>query len=355
MKSGRYQDMGHSMVSVVMAVYNERPYLQEAVQSILDQTFEDFEFIIINDGSTDGSKEVLECFADRDDRIRLAHQENKGLIASLNRGLDMARGQYIARMDGDDISHPERLEKQVDFLNANSEIGILGTQIEWINSEGETIGSWSAPADPDLIAWKLLFNTCLDHPTILARKSLLLNLGGYAEWTLHAEDYELWTRAVRKSRLASLPGTLLKHRQHDGSITVKRRREQIQMVCRAAANLHQELLRGSFDEEVTHFLVWAEIKGISEAITETNVCHLSRVQTYLRRLYAAYTETLCSGNLNTQVRRRALAKLQSFASASEGSTAEMKIQKLKNRLMPPRIQILPWVFVCAKEKLGFRD
>jgi glycosyltransferase involved in cell wall biosynthesis len=113
-----------------MAVYNERPYLGEAVQSVIDQTFTDFEFIITNDGSTDGSKEVLERFEQSDDRICLVHRKNRGLIASLNRGLDMARGKYVARMDGDDISRPERFERQVSFLERNPEIGILCRQAD---------------------------------------------------------------------------------------------------------------------------------------------------------------------------------------------------------------------------------
>ncbi|MCS3700199.1 glycosyltransferase involved in cell wall biosynthesis [Salinibacter ruber] len=340
------------LVSVVMSVYNGQPYLKRAVQSILNQTFEDFEFVIINDGSEDNSKEDLERFTKEDERIRLVQQENRGLITSLNRGLDMARGKYIARMDADDISHPERLEKQVDFLDANPKVGIVGTWIEWIRSDGEPTALWRPPTDPDLIAWQLLFNTCVDHPTIVARKSLLEELGGYARWPTHAEDYELWTRAVRETQLANLPDTLLKHRHHEDSITTKKRKEQIQMVCRSAANLHQALLEGSSDKKIAHWLVWMETKGIDRAIEETGLRDFSRVQRYLRRLYTAYTRSLCSSRVNTSVRRSALARLDAIASVNGGSAVKKTAQKIKNRLMPPRFQVLPWVLVSVKEKIG---
>jgi glycosyltransferase involved in cell wall biosynthesis len=342
------------LVSVVMSVYDGRPYLKEAVRSILDQTFGDFEFIIINDGSKDGSKETLDRLSETDDRIRLVHQENRGLTPSLNRGLNLARGKYIARMDADDISHPERLKRQIDFLETNPEIGVVGTWIEWVTPEGEPKMVWRLPTDPDLIAWKLLFNTCLDHPSIVARNSLLEELGGYAEWAICAQDYELWTRAVRQSQLANMPQVLLKHRQHEEAITMKERSGQIQVVCRAAANLHQFLLSGSSDERLAHWLVWMETKSIDRAIEETGLRDPSSVQGYLRALYAAYTRTLCSSKTNLKVRRRALARLDTIASANSSSAARTALQKVKNRVMRPRGQVLPWAIASAKEKIGFR-
>jgi glycosyltransferase involved in cell wall biosynthesis len=343
-------------VSVLMAVYNERPYLEEALRSILDQTFKDFEFIIINDGSTDGSKEVLERFADADDRIQLVHQPiNQGLIYSLNRGLDLARGRYIARMDADDISHPKRLERQVDFLHANSRIGIVGSRIEWITPDGVSKKVWRLPTDPDLIAWKLLFNACLDHPTILARKSVMEELGGYAEWPVIAEDYELWTRAVREFRLANLPQVLLRHRQHEASVTIKRRDEQIRVCCRIAANFHRALLGDRVSEKLAHWLVWMETKGIDRAVEETGVRDLSMVQRYLRDLYNGYVQSLCSNELNIDVRRHALARLDTIASADNSRVSKTVLQKVKNRFMRPRKQVVPWVFVSAKEKMGLEN
>jgi glycosyltransferase involved in cell wall biosynthesis len=183
-------------VSVLMAVYNGRPYLETSVRSILNQTFEDFEFIVINDGSTDGSGEVLEQFAVSDKRIRVFHQENRGIVSSLNRGLEEAKGEYVARMDADDISLPKRLECQVHFLDSNPEIGIVGTQHVWIGRDGEVTHRPTLPTNSSFISWRLLFETCIVHPSILARRFLIQRLDGYADWAKYGEDYELWTRAV---------------------------------------------------------------------------------------------------------------------------------------------------------------
>jgi len=115
-------------VSIVMSVYNAQKYLDEAIESILNQTYSNFEFIIINDGSTDKSLEIIENYAKKDSRIIVINRENKGLIYSLNEGIRKANGKYIARMDADDISLPQRLEKQVEFMEKNKNIGICGTQ-----------------------------------------------------------------------------------------------------------------------------------------------------------------------------------------------------------------------------------
>lgn len=302
-------------VSVIMAVYNERPYLEKAVQSVLDQTFGDFEFIIVNDGSTDGSKEVLERFEQNSARIRLIHQENRGLIASVNRGLELAKGQYIARMDGDDICYPERFERQVRFLDSSPEVGILGTQIEKIDADGEVREDWkwSLPTDPEVISWRLLFNTCLCNPSVMMRRSILESLGGYARWATYVEDYELFTRAVLQTRLANLPDTLLKFRRHEGSVTVKRREEQIRTSAKAAIALHQAILGSSVSEQNVRFLVWMDIKDLEQAIQETRAEDFVSIHKYLRSLYKAYIRRFTITESNVLVLRRALRKLDTIA------------------------------------------
>jgi glycosyltransferase involved in cell wall biosynthesis len=303
-------------VSVVMAVYNERPYLEKAVRSIVDQTFDDFEFIIVNDGSTDGSKAVLDWFGQNDDRIRLVHQENRGLIASLNRGLDMARGEYIARMDGDDISHPERFERQVRFLEKNPEIGILGTQADIIDADGNVRKdwNWSLPTNPDVVAWRLLFSTCLHHPTVMMRHALLERLGGYAEWARHIEDRELWARAVLETRLTNLPDALFKFRRHQGSITIKKREEQIRRCTEAVAALHRAILGPSVDRQVAGFLVWMDKRGIKKATEETGARDFSSVYEHILSLHRVCTRRLFAEEANIQVQRKTLRKLDNVAS-----------------------------------------
>jgi glycosyltransferase involved in cell wall biosynthesis len=332
-------------VSVVMAVYNERPFLKEAVQSILAQTFEDFEFIIINDGSTDGSQETLGRFAECDERIRLVHQENRGLVSALNRGLSMAGGQYIARMDGDDVTHPERFERQVNYLNTHSRVGILGTRAQKIDENGEPTIRWTLPTNPDTIAWQLLFNTRLCHPAVMARKSILEDLSGYSAWATHAEDYELWTRAVLRTRLANLPDVLHRLRRHEGSITVEKRVEQVQTTVKAAVTLHRSLLGVRTNEQLSRFLIWMHIIGIERAIEETGLEDFPAAFEYMCSLYEVFVHQVASGGSSVEARQSALPKLDSMSKKigkKEGWVREVEY-KLRARTMSPFHEAIPWV------------
>ncbi|WP_157942209.1 glycosyltransferase [Salinibacter altiplanensis] len=337
-----------------MAVYDERPHLEQAVESILNQTFEDFEFIIINDGSTDGSKDILDKFAGQDERIRVVHQENRGLIKSLNRGVDMARGQYIARMDGDDISYPERLEYQVQFLHRHSNVGVVGTNVEKIDAEGRFKGSWSPPTEPEIVSWKLLFNTCLCHPSVVIRQSLLEALGGYAEWAKHAEDYELWTRAVQVSQLSNIPDTLLKLRRHDGSVTVSKRTEQIRLCEKVAGNLHRVLLREKARKWISEFLVWMEVEGVDRAAAETSIQDLACVHEYLRAIYEACVRRLLPKTGSIRVRQHALVKLDQIAAriAKREGWVEGMRHKVRARGMAPVREIFPWALQAVGRRLS---
>lgn len=331
-------------VSVVLSVYNGRPYLEEAVKSILDQTLSDFEFIIVNDGSTDGTREVLDRFADRDERIRCVHQENRGLIASLNRGLDMARGEYIARMDADDIAHPERLQAQVRFLEANPDVGVLGTQVERIDETGNPDGKWEFPTDPDQVAWRLLFGTCLCHPSVMMRASLVQDLGGYVTWATHGEDYELWTRALLKSQLANLPETLLKYRRHEETVSEQNRETQFETTGKAAANLHGHLLGDRVDEEASRFVVWMNAgwmqeDGVRLAMEKTGMDDLSKIRCYIRRIYEAYSRRI-SRRSNMKARNQAIIMQDMVCSRKNGSASIA--QKFLSRALSPKREMLGW-------------
>ena len=153
--------MNTPVISILMSVYNGEKYLHAAVDSILKQTFKDFEFIIINDGSIDRSREILESY--QDERIVLIHQENKGLTRALNKGLSLAKGEFIARMDADDSCKPERLEKQVAFLRENPGIVLLGSNCFNIDGDGDIIGQIDLPTGGVQIKWNLLFYNCLQQ------------------------------------------------------------------------------------------------------------------------------------------------------------------------------------------------
>ena len=341
-------------MSVILPVYNRADFVDEAVRSILKQAFEDFEFIIIDDGSTDGSSAVLQKLARKDTRIRLVHKENSGLIASLNRGLDMAEGQYVARMDSDDISHPERFERQVRFLEANPSVGVLGTTADFIDADGRMSDSWPVPERSDVIAWRLLFNNCMCHPSVMMRASVMDRLGGYAPWAIYAEDYELWTRAIQITRVANLPDSLLQFRRHNDSVTVRMRPEQLQSCCQIAARLHQSIVGDRVDEQMSAFLVLMETRSVDEAIQGTGINDVAAVHEYLRLLYNAFVNTLLKGNSNIGVRRRALSKLDGLGQKilQQKGLYQGVLYILSARFMQPRGEIVPWGIQGLRRRVG---
>ena len=169
-------------ISIVMSVYNGEKYLREAVNSILNQTFKDFEFIIINDGSTDGTREILESY--NDPRIILIHKGNMGLTQSLNKGIALAKGKYIARQDADDISLPERLEKQIEFLERNEKVALLGTAIEIIDEIGNYLQTIKPPTDDSSIRKGIKQNNYFCHGSVIFKRQGFFELGGYREFFL---------------------------------------------------------------------------------------------------------------------------------------------------------------------------
>ena len=179
---------GVPTASVLMPVYNGRDLVLEAVRSVLEQTFDDFEFIIIDDGSDDGTSQLLESV--RDPRVRILHNpQNLGLASSLKRGLDEARGEFVARMDHDDFAFPERLEKQIEFLRTNPGYVAVGCQLAVTEDSKEYLWRWPV-GDLD-IRWQLLFDTALSHPGLLGRTAAFRAAGGYDDTKAYPEDYDL--------------------------------------------------------------------------------------------------------------------------------------------------------------------
>jgi glycosyltransferase involved in cell wall biosynthesis len=205
------------LVTVLMPVYNGEKYLREAIESILNQTFSDFEFLILDDGSTDNSLDIIQSY--KDSRIRVVqNDENLRLIATLNKGIQLAQGEYIARMDCDDISLPKRLERQVEFMNLNPDVGICGS---WVKTIGEKKGYlWNFPTSFSEIKTKLLFRCTFAHPSIMIRKSMFTKHNLYYDSNyLHAEDFELWQRSCEYFSLRNIPEVLLKYRILSSSIS----------------------------------------------------------------------------------------------------------------------------------------
>jgi glycosyltransferase involved in cell wall biosynthesis len=228
-----------------MSVYNGSPdYLRESVDSILNQSFTDFEFIIIDDCSSDDSWSILRKYANRDHRIRLLHNPyNIGLTKSLNRGLHHAKGEYIARQDADDISIPTRLEKQVIWLTQHPKTTLISSEIQRIKPNGSLGKISERTCSSNLLAWHLLFHNHLGgHSQVMFRRQPVLDLGGYNENFVYSQDYELWCRLSKVSSIEIFPEALLYQRFHSSSISASKRSEQTTLVLKQVTlNLKQVL------------------------------------------------------------------------------------------------------------------
>jgi len=208
-----------SCVTVIMPVYNAARYVAEAVESILAQTFTDFEFIIIDDGSTDETPAILARYSDP--RIRVVRKEcNEGLVAALNLGIELARGKYLARMDADDVSLPQRFEKQVAALDRMPDVAVLGTKAIQIDISGRFIEHVVSVTEPSAIRRRLEAGiTPIVHPSVMMRTHFIRQLGGYRTAFRHAEDKDLWLRAIeRGAQIRNLNGVLLLHRANPDGV-----------------------------------------------------------------------------------------------------------------------------------------
>jgi glycosyltransferase involved in cell wall biosynthesis len=205
------------MISVIMSVYNAEKYLDKAIESILTQTYDDFEFVIIDDKSTDNSADIISSYADQDNRIRyFKNKNNRGLTYSLNKALKLAKGKYIARMDADDISVPEKLEIQYDFLQKNKEISFVGTSAYNIDENGEIISERNVPLEYEEIKRSIKLVNPVIHPSVMFYKKDILVIGGYNEKYKKVQDYDLWFRAIANGlKIKNLSDRLLYYRVND--------------------------------------------------------------------------------------------------------------------------------------------
>lgn len=215
----------YPLVSVLLPVYNGELYLEESLNSVLNQTYKNYEIIIINDGSTDNTSNILRRISS--EKILIINNKiNVGLISSLNLGIEIANGEYIARMDSDDICLPQRIEKQVTFMKKNSEIGICGMQAKFIGKNVKITRSHHPKAHDEICCQLLVFPPFV-HSTVMIRSQLIKNYGlRYDHNYIHAEDYDLWERASHLTQLSNMPDLGLLYRIHDQQISKKRIKTQ---------------------------------------------------------------------------------------------------------------------------------
>ena len=206
-------------VSIILPAYNGEALLNDAIQSVLSQTMDDFELIVLDDGSTDNTWELLQALSDP--RIRVYHHDNMGLPATLNRGISLARGEYVARLDHDDLMMPSRLEAQARYLDAHPGIALLGTAAQIYVGDKPTERYHRHPTSSEALRLRLLFDNPFVHASIMFRRDAVIAIGGYCteKSRLPPEDYELWSRVARVHDVANLEDVLTVYREVPGSLS----------------------------------------------------------------------------------------------------------------------------------------
>lgn len=229
--------MAENRVSVVMPVRNGARYLKDAIDSVLGQTYRQFQFVIVDDGSTDATPKILHSYAARDSRIELLRTPGRGIVTALNEGISHATGEYVARMDGDDVCLPERLERQVAWLDARPECVLVGSRVLLMDEEGEPIREWCGElAHEEIDQAHMEWGWPVVHPAVMMRRAAVEAVGGYRKKYEHVEDLDLFLRLAEVGRLCNLPEVLLKYRKHMGSVCQTKGAEQE----RLKAELYQE-------------------------------------------------------------------------------------------------------------------
>ncbi len=331
-------------LTVLLCVYNGEAYVAAAVRSILLQTFRDFEFLIIDDASTDRTPEILAGF--RDPRIRIVRNEkNLGLTASLNRGLELAQGEFIARQDADDLSHPERLARQLNFLHAYPGVAAVGAQARLIDGSGRSQGRKDFPLGYRSIWWAHLFDNALAHSAVTFRKAPVVEAGGYDESFRASQDYDLWSRLGERHMLANLPERLVTLRILDTSVT--RTHRQPELIRRIQSAHATRLLPGrELSSEDLDLL--AQFRSRVEPASLS--AFLGFFHEMLEAYHAAWPETRISGEFCRTLALQYERIGYNLLSVARGPGLA-QIGKAV-RVWPPRLIAIPWARVAALTLFG---
>ncbi|MFH1306928.1 MAG: glycosyltransferase [Candidatus Micrarchaeota archaeon] len=209
-------------VSIVMPVLNSEKFLAEAIESVLGQKFQNWEFVVVEGRSKDNSLEILEKFAKQDKRLKIIKAKGKGVSHAANIGIKKAKGKFVVRMDADDVCFRERIGKEIKFMKKHPEIGVVGSACVMIDEKGKELYVAKKPAEDKGIKKYMYFKCPFFHPTIMARRKLLLSVGGYDEKLKVGEDYDLWARLGRKTKFANIAEPLLYYRKHDENLSLRK-------------------------------------------------------------------------------------------------------------------------------------
>jgi glycosyltransferase involved in cell wall biosynthesis len=275
-----------------MIVCNVDRFLAEAIDSVLGQTFRDFEFIILDFGSTDNSKVIVSRYAVSDSRIKFREIPHCGLAEARNAACSLAQGRYIAIMDADDVSLPGRLAREVDFMEAHPEVGVVGGAVEWIDATGRPLRKMPRPIGDRDIRSALLRYSPLWQPSVLMRRNAFVLAGGYRAPFAAAEDYDLWLRIAERFQIANLEEVVLRYRIHPYQVSLRKRRAQT--MCSLAAQTAATSRRNGTPDpfvgvgEMTSTLL-AEL-GVTEA--EQEIAFASDSTWWIRSVLAAGQDEL---------------------------------------------------------------
>ncbi|MBS1651509.1 MAG: glycosyltransferase [Bacteroidetes bacterium] len=282
------------LISVILPVYNGEKYLKEAIDSILFQTHKNLELIIINDGSTDSTKEIIDQYSDK--RIISIHQKNSGLAESLNNGLKIAKGEYIARQDADDISLPRRLEKQIQYLINHPKVVLLGTRAKIFTNTNDNYGIHNHATNPAQLHFDLFFNNPFVHSSVMFRKLAIDKVGMYNGDRSLIEDYELWSRFVQIGQVSNLPDILVLYRHHDAGISKESSNyyKEKPVINQNKINFNRFL--NLTNDEIEYFIssVNGDFNGISDKklnIEKLNLV-IIKISKKLNTIYPEYTDEI---------------------------------------------------------------
>jgi len=308
--------MNNLVISVIMPVYNSEKYLKYTIESILCQSFKHFEFIIIDDGSTDNSFQIIRKYAERDNsRIIIINKGKQGLVSALNDGLTLAKGRYIARTDSDDISLPDRFKLQLGYMRKNPGCAILGSDVLLIDEDGDPVARNIHPTNHDEILEGLLKGRgeYIRHSTTFFRKDYINRIGGYREETEWAEDLDLYLRLSEIGRLSNLKEVLLKYRVHRESVNYKKWKQQrnaVAIVLRdyslrnGLSNILQEtdIVHPHYKLENWH-LSWS-IKALISGYKSTSLKHLNksfRINPFRIKLFVGYLLFFLGSRISSKI------------------------------------------------------
>jgi len=234
----------HPIISVILPVFNGEDHLDACIESVLHQSYTNFEFVIVDDASTDKTSQILKEFAMKDNRIIIVtHEVNQKQTVAANTAIKHSKGKYIARMDADDIALPMRFKKQFEFLEKKPAFGLVGSWTDTINETGEILGQWKTASETGVLNWNLLFGTSFAHSSVMMRTALVKEVGYYQ--SPEAEDYDLWSRLSRVSEVANLPEVLQQKRVWGGQLALKVPTETIDCVLQIMQNNMNYLLKNT--------------------------------------------------------------------------------------------------------------